>query len=73
MACGRITDVAVGLVVVSSCGDGAVFQHVHYPLEVALVDDASVVRTVLWVVGIELLPEETVSLPHKYSCSIQAF
>lgn len=49
------TYVAVRLIAVSSHGDGAVFQHGHYPLEVALVDDATIVRAGLWVVCVELL------------------
>lgn len=38
----------------------------------ALVDDASVVGAGLWVVCVELLPDETISLLHKHSCKIQA-
>lgn len=58
------TDVAVRLVVVSSHSDGAAFQHGHYPLEVALVDDATVVRAGLWVVRVELLLEKTEKIWH---------
>lgn len=54
------TYVAVWLIAVSPHGDGAVFQHGHYPLEVALVDDATIVRAGLWVVCVELLLEQTV-------------
>lgn len=34
----------------------------------ALVDDASIVSAGLWVVCVELLPEETIAILHKYSC-----
>lgn len=60
------TYVAVGLIIVSSHSDGAVFQHGHYPLEMALVDDATVVRAGLWVVCVELLSKQTLSELHKY-------
>lgn len=57
-AAGCGTYVAVGLVVLSSHSDGAVVQHGHDPLEVTLVDDASVVGARLRVVRVELLPEK---------------
>lgn len=56
-----ITYVAVWLVSVSSYCHCAAFQHGHYSLEVALVDDASVVRAGLWVVCVEVLSEQTIS------------
>lgn len=46
---------------VSSHGNVAVFQQGHDSLEVALVDDATVVRAGLWVVCVELLSEQTIS------------
>lgn len=55
------TDEAVRLVVVPAHCDGAVFQHGHDSLEVALVDDASVVGAGLWVVCVEVLSSQTIS------------
>lgn len=54
-----VTYVAVWLVILSSRSDGAVLHHGHYPLEVALVDDAAVVCAGLWVVCVEILSEQT--------------
>lgn len=49
------TYVAVGLIVVSTRCDFAIIHQVHDPLEVALVDDASVVTAGLWVFCVEVL------------------
>lgn len=51
----KMTYVAVGFVIFSSCSDGAVVQHVHDPFKVALIDDAAVVSAGLWVICVELL------------------
>lgn len=51
------TYVAVWLIVVASHSNRTVCKHGHYPLEVALVDDATVVGAGLWVVCVELLLE----------------
>lgn len=53
------TNVAVRLIVVASHSNAAVGQHGHYPPEVALVDDATVVGAGLGVVCVELLFEQT--------------
>lgn len=55
------TDEAVWLVILSAHCDGAVLQHGHDSLEVALVDDASVVGTGLWAVGVKVLSAQTIS------------
>lgn len=57
----KSTYVAVRLIIFSSHGDDAVFQQGHDSLEVALVDDATVVRAGLGVVCVELLSVQTIS------------